>query len=621
MVLTGSLIRTPGEAVGTYPIEKGTISVSPNYTLVYVGDSLNIHSVELVIHPVANQTKVYGQGDPVLIYTVEGLRNGDMADAILAGTLGRTNSENVGLYPYSLGSLHPIINNYNLVLGNTERFEITPAGLAIEVNANQGKQYGESDPVLTYSIRGLQRGDFPATVMTGQLEREEGEFIGLYTITRGSLVPRSNYIIQSFTGDQFEIKKGEIKGLTLASQIFVYDGTTKQLQVEGNLAEGATVVYENNNQTQVGRYNVAATIDYGSNYEPLRLLGILTITPAQQHIQFNAPTLVVMEDSPTLQLQATASSGLPISYTIDNPAEEAVAVVDASGVVRFLQPGFVTITAHQEGNVNFKAATAVSQTIEVTSRDASIWNLQLDGQSYGRIEREVQLVLSCDYNQEEVHVVVTTQKGAVVTPSNIFVIQVTTYGRHEQVIRVQSQDGSTEETYTITIDKRIPTENIVFEKYDNVLFVNNNKQTNGGYVFSAYEWFKNGVSIGKKQFYSAGSDPGTTFDTSAVYEVELTLFNGQKMRSCPIGIEGKKSSTWTIYPNPVEKNKWLSVRMDDVTQEISYAIYSIKGQLIKRGQLEPTRMRIEIPATVATGSYYLILKTADKQEGIQFIIK
>ncbi|MBB1140070.1 MBG domain-containing protein [Myroides sp. WP-1] len=618
-VMQGTLNRESGEWVGTYPIKQGNLATTANYTLTFVGAHLTIHPIELRISPLPNQSKVYGQVDPVLAFTVSGLSNGDTLGDALIGTLGRTNSENVGLYSYKLGSLQAVQSNYNLVLVDEEHFAITPAPIAIVVNPNQQKRVGQADPVLTYTVTGLQRGDYPANVMMGQLEREIGESVGMYAIEQGSLAPRSNYTIQSFTAGVFEIKKGAITGLTLPAQSFVYDGEVKRLQVEGLLADGAVITYENNDQTQVGRYTVAATIDYGTNYEPLRLLGILTITSAEQHIRFTAPALVVMEDIPTLQLQATASSGLPISYTIDDPT---IAVVDAAGNLRFLQPGVVTVSAHQEGDSNYKAATPVIQTIEVTSRDASIWNLQLDGVDYGKIEGELQVVLSCEYNQEKVHFVVTTQNGAVVQPSHDFIVPVPAYGRYEQVITVQAQNGTVIQTYKIVIDKRMPTENIVFQKYGNVLLVNNNKHTNGGYVFSAYEWFKNGVSIGKKQFQSAGSDSGTTFDASAVYEVELTLHNGQKIRSCPIALESKQATNWAVYPNPVEKSAWLSVRLDGNYQEtISYAIYSIKGQLIKRGEVDSTRMGIEIPATVATGSYYLVLKIADKQEGIQFIIK
>ena len=178
------------------------------------------------------------------------------------------------------------------------------------------------------------------------------------------------------------------------------------------------------------------------------------------------------------------------------------------------------------------------------------------------------------------------------------------------------------ETYKIIIDKRIPTENLVIQKYNNVFLVNNNKQTNGGYVFQAYRWFKNGELVGEKQAYSAGDDYGTSLDPNAEYQVELTLHNGQKIRSCPLVVKGKVASNWAVYPNPVQKSQWLYVQMEKEKQGIvHYIIYNLKGQLIKRGSLEGGAKGIEIPNTTASGSYFLILKTEDTQQGIQFIIQ
>ena len=599
------------------------MAASTDYTLVYQAADLTIFPIELVIYPQQNQEKEYGTDDPTLAFTVEGLRNGDTIATALRGALGRSTSENVGRYRYTLGSLESIANNYVLRLNTEERFEITPAPVAIVVEIGQYKHYGQADPVLRYEIQGLRRGDYPANTMTGQLKREPGEEVGQYTIVQGSLAPRSNYTIRSFTTASFEIKRGEIQGLILPSKTVVYDGEPQYLQVEGPLSLGAVVTYENNGQTQVGRYTVVATITDEPNYEPLRLVGTLTITPAEQHIRFGAVSTVVLEDTPSLPLQAVASSGLAVTYTIDDPAEQALAQVDAAGVIHFLQPGVVTVTAHQEGNANYKAAAPVSQTIEISSRDASIWNLLVDGVSHGKIEKVVELVLDCSTPQEEVVLEIITQVGAVVSPSNYITVPVTTYGIHEQVIVVQSANGQVTTTYTIRIDKRIPTERIVFQKYDKVLLVNNNKQTNGGYVFSGYEWFKNGMSLGKKQFYAEQGDAGTTLDVDAEYLVELTLHNGQKIRSCPIFIQGKTTENWAVYPNPVQKSAWLYVRLEEEARQeaTTYKIYNITGQLIKSGALDKGKMGIEIPSTVAAGSYYLVLNRAGKQQGIQFIVQ
>ncbi|MGS4344444.1 MBG domain-containing protein [Myroides odoratus] len=617
----GNLIRLSGENVGTYAIKQGNLQLSSNYTLAFETALFTIRPAVLQIHPVRGQQKVYGAADPVFAFTTTGLQQHDTSASALMGQLERRAGEQVNRYDYLLGSLQARNGNYTVHLVTQEQFEITPAPLQVVVEDNQFKRFGEADPVLRYRVDGLQRGDFLIQAVTGQLTRIAGETIGFYSIQQGTLTARSNYYIDSFRPASFEIKKNSIKGLTLPAQRFVYDGQVKRLQIQGDIDPLATITYTNNNQTEVGQYTVTATVDYGPNYEILHIQSVLTITKADQVITWNQVSEEVMEDTPTLQLTATTTAHLPVSYTIDDVADQEIAVLEEPGLLRFLQPGVVTLTANQNGNANFNAAKSVSHTIAVSSKDASIWDLVVDGVSYGKIAKEVVVVLGCEKEQNEVVVEVRTQVGATVRPAHILAIPVKEYGRYEQLITVQSQNKQATETYKIVIDKRIPTENLVGEKYDNLLFVNNNKQTNGGYVFKAYKWFKNGVLIGEGQAYSAGNTVGSTLDSQAVYEVELTLHNGKKMCTCPL-VWGKKTAvTWGVYPNPVQKDKVLNIQLaEDNTESIAYAIYNIKGQLIQRGQIEGDKKAIQI-SSIATGSYYLVLKVAGKQQGIPFIVK
>jgi hypothetical protein len=64
----------------------------------------------------------------------------------------------------------------------------------------------------------------------------------------------------------------------------------------------------------------------------------------------------------TCRLNATASSGLPVSYT---SSDRTVATVDADGLVTFLAAGQTTITAIQEGDENYAPATPVSRQLRI----------------------------------------------------------------------------------------------------------------------------------------------------------------------------------------------------------------------------------------------------------------
>ena len=82
------------------------------------------------------------------------------------------------------------------------------------------------------------------------------------------------------------IKNAEIEGVTFEGDTFTYDGTTKSIEVTG-LPEGASVSYENNDQTQAGTYKVTATVSQ-ENYNDKILTANLVINKAEAVITADA---------------------------------------------------------------------------------------------------------------------------------------------------------------------------------------------------------------------------------------------------------------------------------------------------------------------------------------------
>ena len=68
----------------------------------------------------------------------------------------------------------------------------------------QWKVYGEADPELTYTVEGLPED----VVITGALSRTEGENVGTYAITQGTLRVEGDYEVQ-FIGADFAITKAD----------------------------------------------------------------------------------------------------------------------------------------------------------------------------------------------------------------------------------------------------------------------------------------------------------------------------------------------------------------------------------------------------------------------------
>src|SRR5437667_9847695 len=65
----GGLDRAAGQNVGAYGITKGSVAVSSNYDLTYVGAKLTI-SVRPVEITADAKGKTYGEDDPALTYQI-----------------------------------------------------------------------------------------------------------------------------------------------------------------------------------------------------------------------------------------------------------------------------------------------------------------------------------------------------------------------------------------------------------------------------------------------------------------------------------------------------------------------------------------------------------------------
>ena len=114
--LSGTLKRAAGENVGTYDFDPTSLN-NNNYAISFNNTKFTIKPKNITVTPDAI-SKTYGDPDPVITYTTDGLVNSDK----LSGNLTRKSGENVGSYD--------IINNlsndnYNILLTSSVKFNIT----------------------------------------------------------------------------------------------------------------------------------------------------------------------------------------------------------------------------------------------------------------------------------------------------------------------------------------------------------------------------------------------------------------------------------------------------------------------------------------------------------------
>ena len=200
-------LDTQTSSSGTY---KDCISLSGVHSTIYDDDDITITAGNLTIIPrpvsviAADNTKVYGDADPELKYTLhDGVRGEDGSYYIeyangpvltekegadvpvqpgdLEGTgVTREPGEDVWTGEHSFGKAYAInandispvskdgITNYVITMENGN-FTITPAELVVTVKGGYSKTYGEENPAFDADITGFKRDDTKETVLNGEL--------------------------------------------------------------------------------------------------------------------------------------------------------------------------------------------------------------------------------------------------------------------------------------------------------------------------------------------------------------------------------------------------------------------------------------------------------------------
>ena len=137
----------------------------------------------------------------------------------------------VGDSPYTISYTYPTDGVFGAA-STTSTLSVNPATRTIAA-ALETKAYGTADPVLAYSVSGLQFNDTAGSVLTGSLARANhgtraGEQAGGYAIEVGSLAADRNYTI-SFTGNTLTINPVTL-GVNAASPTKVYGDKRSEFQ-------------------------------------------------------------------------------------------------------------------------------------------------------------------------------------------------------------------------------------------------------------------------------------------------------------------------------------------------------------------------------------------------------
>ena len=326
-VITYSVSRTAGEAVGTYTITPSGAATQGNYNVTYVPATFTISRAMVTVTAQAN-TKVYGSADPQLTATVSGLQNGEAA-SVITYSVGRTAGENAGTYTITASGA-ATQGNYDVTYVPAT-FTITRA-MARVTAQGKTKVYGSADPQLTATVSGLQNGD-AASVLSYTITRAVGENVGTYAITPSGNTTQGNYNVMYIPAN-LTITRATAT-VTAEAQTKVYGAADPALTVTvSGLQNGdaASVLSYNITRTageNVGTYAITPSGNtIQGNYNVTFVSAILTITKATATVTAQSKTKVYGSADP--QLTATVSglqngdAASVISYSVSRTAGENV---------------------------------------------------------------------------------------------------------------------------------------------------------------------------------------------------------------------------------------------------------------------------------------------------------
>jgi hypothetical protein len=160
---TGAPTRDAGENVGTYAIKQGTLALSSNYSVIYVGANLTISPASLTVKA-NNASMTYGGTLPAFSAAYSGFVNNDTA-SVLTGVPSFTPATAptaAGTYPITLAQGTLTATNYTFTFVNGT---LTVNKAVLTVKANEASMtYGGTLPTFSAAYSGFVNNDTQAVL-------------------------------------------------------------------------------------------------------------------------------------------------------------------------------------------------------------------------------------------------------------------------------------------------------------------------------------------------------------------------------------------------------------------------------------------------------------------------
>ncbi|GHT02240.1 hypothetical protein AGMMS49525_05420 [Bacteroidia bacterium] len=599
-----------------------------NYTLTAQPASVtaNITPATLNITPDAGLYKVEGASDPTFTYTSDGWQTGD-DESLFTGALDRTAGENVGTYAILQGTLAETSGNYTISFATDVMFEIeaatsalaaatvtisgtytyngsaqTPAAVDVTVAIDANTLIYGTDYTFAAS-NNTNAGNATLTV-TGA-----GDYAGTVTKTF-PIFPKDVTVSISANGKVYDgTTTASLSHITLNGTLVVDDlyPTGGIIQFDNsNAGANKTVIYSDYSLagTSAGNYtltNTAATADADITPE------VLTISPeaGQNKVFGKADPVFTFEASGQITGELPAYSG-----ALARVAGETVGQYDITqGNLALIDNGAFLANNYTLAFDASPVAFAIIPSSNTGVKSVTVNGSVMTGNFYVADCGATGAVISVTTEEPESQVM---YKGVA---GNTFTVDISRADIYDIEYTVVAETGDSE-NYRFKIERFFVFEEITGMKFNNVLYVNNNSDNNHGYHFTAYEWFKNGQSVGTGQYYSVGDNRTDLLDPTAKYSVTLTTDEGKVLHTC-VGYVTLQAASLRVYPNPTTVSEKVTIEYNSLENPAneSVKIYNASGGLVSTQTSAGSGSQIVLPSTA--GTYVIQINN----ESVKVIVK
>lgn len=358
--------------VGTYSITTSG-GKATNYDFACEPGVLTITKAPLSAN-VNDATKVYGSNNPSFTINYSGLKNGETAPAWTTSPTFRTEAtKQSGVGEYAVNAINGVPKNYDLGTITPGTLTVTPAPLTIKAN-NATRLYYNDNPTFSYTCNGFVNSENNSVLSpapTLSTTATQSSDTGTYEIkVEGASSP--NYSISYQNGTLTVTPRTLMASVGNYSRLYneenpdfevLYSGFAGN-EDESVLNEAPVANTTATKTSNVGTYTIKVSGGNADNYTFSYTSGTLTINKAEQTISWNQD-LSNLNVGDQVELQAVASSGLPITYTMDNSSFAEIYSTGSKYYLDCLAEGQFTIRAVQSGNNNYYSSPRVSKSVTI----------------------------------------------------------------------------------------------------------------------------------------------------------------------------------------------------------------------------------------------------------------